>query len=292
MRRIFLLLLAALLLLTACGAPAGQEAEEILFPPETGPAGAVSAPAIVTEGRAPAENYDLPTVPAVPQTDLLRDEYHYADSGVIELLAELPEADAAFYGLPSSEDVRKTALIRWGESLAEFDWDFAAGLGWPQLFCFDFDSDGEEELVLTCYADSGVGTSVYDLHVVEKTADGTLTDCALPESLWREQLAERLILAYSGDNRAWVNLGREMVEFSVYGIPKDDLWGALCVGRMTDYEFTYYSRAYAPVCLRGWVCLDLGSGDTLKCVAGYSAMVSYWDGTFMLSDMHLYDYDQ
>ena len=41
--------------------------------------------------------------------------------GTIGLLAEAPEAGAAFYGLPYSENAHETALIRWGDSLAELE---------------------------------------------------------------------------------------------------------------------------------------------------------------------------
>lgn len=63
MRRVIPLLLA-LLLLTACGAKPETVMDVLEVPafslPETAEAEPISAEAAVTEGRVPAENYDLP----------------------------------------------------------------------------------------------------------------------------------------------------------------------------------------------------------------------------------------
>ena len=123
-------LLLMLVVLTACGAKPETVMEVLEVPafslPETAEAEPISAEAAVTEGRAPAEDYDLP-VPREfsPENRQMRyDIDGWLRGGTIGLLAEAPEADAAFYGLPYSENAHETALIRWGNSLAEFDWDF------------------------------------------------------------------------------------------------------------------------------------------------------------------------
>lgn len=94
MNRRGLPLLLALALLAGCGAsleplppPAIEEAVSL---PETAPAGTLSAPALVTEGREPAENYPLPAILFDCSTP------DRMDTSTPLLLAELPEADAAF----------------------------------------------------------------------------------------------------------------------------------------------------------------------------------------------------
>ena len=173
MKRITPLLLV-LVLLTACGTKPETVMEVLEVPafslPETAEAEPISAEAAVTEGRAPAEDYDLP-VPREfsPENRQMRyDIDGWLRGGTIGLLAEAPEAGAAFYGLPYSENAHETALIRWGDSLAEFDWDFLTPRRFlPRMAVMDLDGDGKDELIVLTYVGSGTGVSIYDLHVLE-----------------------------------------------------------------------------------------------------------------------------
>ena len=158
--------LLALMLLTGCGA---WETEAALSLPKTVPAKPISAPAVVTEGRKPTKDYDLPT-------EVVRQlEWGERMGKPVAKLAELPEQDAAFYAV--EEDSSYWALLRWGGSLAEFDWSFGGPLiVEPRLWCRDVDGDGQEEIVLVNHVGSGTGVSIEELHIVEKNLDGTLTD--------------------------------------------------------------------------------------------------------------------
>ena len=183
-------LLLMLVVLTACGAKPETVMEVLEVPafalPETAEAEPISAEAAVTEGRAPAEDYDLP-LPREFSPENSRMPYDidgWLRGGTIGLLAEAPEAGAAFYGLPYSENAHETALIRWGDSLAEFDWDFLTPRRFPpRMAVMDLDGDGKDELIVLTYVGSGTGVSIYDLHVLEKNPAGTLTDYAMPGSL-------------------------------------------------------------------------------------------------------------
>ena len=123
--------LLALMLLTGCGA---WETEAALSLPKTVPAKPISAPAVVTEGRKPTKDYDLPT-------EVVRQlEWGERMGKPMAKLAELPEQDAAFYAV--EEDSSYWALLRWGGSLAEFDWSFGGPLiVEPRLWCRDVDGD-------------------------------------------------------------------------------------------------------------------------------------------------------
>lgn len=280
--RTLLPVLLALLLLTACGTDVKPAMEVLEVPafslPETADAEPVSAPAVVTEGRAPAEDYDLPPSPAAVQEHPRYNMERWASGGVIELLAEAPEADAAFYGLPYSQDAQETALIRWGDSLAEFDWYFAT----PQMFpprmaAMDLEGDGENELAVLTYTGSGTGVSVYDLHVLEKNPDGTLTDYAMPGSLWQEQVPPLLRFVQTG-GRNFLILGRELLEIDTDYIPEDGT--APSTGWIADFRLLPEERA---VQLLGAVDL----WKTTNYVADYTANVGYRDGVFTLSQFHL-----
>ena len=55
----------------------------------------------------------------------------------------------------------RTALLRWGDSLAEFDWLYATPQAIaPELWLFDADGDGGDEAVVSCYGGSGTGVSL------------------------------------------------------------------------------------------------------------------------------------
>ena len=273
MRQVLALLLA-LLALSACGAEGPgedvppEEMRAVSEERDTPPAGSdpkpehpdtalpelkavepLSAPALVTEGRAPAEDYRLPpSVDADP--DRLWENYQdWAYSGNITgLLAEVPEADAAFYGLPLPVSGREPgrALIRWGDSLAEFDWrDGLPRMVRPQLYCFDADRDQQEELVIISHAGGGTGISIEELHVIEKGPDGTLTDYQFPRSLWQEQMSERHRgCRYGSGNRMHGEyrqfqrggLGGHSVPWGILPVPSRQSGALVCGGDLCQYR--------------------------------------------------------
>ncbi len=254
----------ALLVLTGCGT------KEL---PELTAAEPISAPAAVTEGRVPAVEYRLPeTVTLLTQ---------WQESEPVALLAEVPEKDAALYGVRNGAE-GDFVLLRWGTSLAEFDWLFETPRRiQPRLWCFDVDGDGRDELVAECYQASGTGVSVYDLHVVEKNGDGTLTDYRLPESLYTEQLAE-LMGVFGQGGRTWVFLGEELVEITAH-LPENvgtaDIRGLYTGSRAAytvDYGIEYHGSASI-----------IAAGYYYWYVTDVTARVSYGDGVFTFSKFHL-----
>lgn len=256
--------LALLALLTGCGTkelPPGAAAEPI------------SAPAAVTEGRVPTRLYTLPTeVTLLTQWD---------QDVPLALLAETPERDAAIYGVRGGEDA-DFVLLRWGESLAEFDWTFETPRRvQPRIWLLDVDGDGQDELVVECYQASGTGVSVYDLHVVKKNGDGTLTDYRLPESLYTEQLAA-LLGVFGRDGRTWVSLGEELVDITAHlpeGVVTGDIQGLYTGSRAAftvDYGIEYHGSASI-----------IAAGYYYWYVTDITARVSFADGTFTFSKFHL-----
>lgn len=170
MRKAAFALSFLLALLCGCAPPAPAEPES---PPEASPATSkaeflpaltplveLSTPAETAEGRAQG-NYELPK--KMFYDPVTEDDFP-------ALLAELPEANAAFYGLDWDK-----ALSRWGDSVAEFDWPWLTPRQiLPRLYCFDLDHDWEDELIVVCHPGTGTGVSIDDLHVLEKNLDGTL----------------------------------------------------------------------------------------------------------------------
>lgn len=279
-------LLLALALLAGCGTPAKPE---VL--PEKPPEGTlslpepprrlepISAPAVVTEGRAPAEDYDLPPSPPpatryTPRYDML----DWSRGGILDILAETPEADAAFYALPYSEDAHETALIRWGDSMAEFDWDFVTPREFlPRMAAMDLDGDWDEELVILTYSGSGTGVSIYDLHVLEKNPDGSLTDYAMPESLWHEQLPPLLRFVQT-DGRNFLILGRELLELDMDHVLEGEAEPS--TGYIANFRLLPEENV---IQLLGAMALR----ETTNYVADYTANVDFHDGVFTLSQFHL-----
>ena len=269
--------LLALTLLAGCGA---RETAPSL--PETTPAQSIFAPAVVTEGREPEEDDDLSAA-----LDGFSEWMHNStlDQNSVGLLAELPEQDVALYGVRDHRGDDR-ALLRWEDSLAEFDWNFGGLLiVEPRLWCWDADDDGQDEVVLVNHVGSGTGVSIEELHIVEKNEDGTLTDYAFPEELWRDQLSALLTLV-KGNNRVWVSLGRELVDITSQlpeNLEPETLRG-LGTGNVAGFD-TDWPRG-ADIRFSGSVCLD-ADGYNSWYVADISAYVSYAGGVFTLSDLHL-----
>ena len=269
--------LLALTLLSGCGA---RETASSL--PETSPAQQISAPAVVTEGRKPEEDDDLSAA-----LDGFSEWMHNStlDQNSVGLLAELPEQDVALYGVRDHRGDDR-ALLRWEDSLAEFDWNFGGPLiVEPRLWCWDADDDGQDEVVLVNHVGSGTGVSIEELHIVEKNEDGTLADYAFPEELWRDQLSALLTLV-KGNNRVWVSLGRELVDITSQlpeNLEPETLRG-LGTGNVAGFD-TDWPRG-ADIRFSGSVCLD-ADGYNSWYVADISAYVSYAGGVFTLSDLHL-----
>ena len=269
--------LLALTLLSGCGA---RETASSL--PETSPAQQISAPAVVTEGREPEEDDDLSAA-----LDGFSEWMHNStlDQNSVGLLAELPEQDVALYGVRDHRGDDR-ALLRWEDSLAEFDWNFGGPLiVEPRLWFWDVDDDGQDEVVLVNHVGSGTGVSIEELHIVEKNEDGTLADYAFPEELWRDQLSALLTLV-KGNNRVWVSLGRELVDITSQlpeNLEPETLRG-LGTGNVAGFD-TDWPRG-ADIRFSGSVCLD-ADGYNSWYVADISAYVSYAGGVFTLSDLHL-----
>lgn len=273
------LLPLALLVFSGCSAPAPTEPEEVLALPETWDLEPLSAPGIVMEGRAPAGDWE--PVPPMGDRDYHGNMMRWAYDNTTELVAEAP--GAYFYALPRTEQHPETALILWGASAAEFDWLFSTPrMFLPEMYCFDFDGDEEDELLVLCYSGSGTGVSVWDLHVVEKHEDGTLTDYSTfyyaegGNPLW-EGVSALLRLERMGD-RAFLILGRELAEVDPAALPEEDREPS--VGDSIQFEIFPEERR-----VRFWGGVDV---RPTSYIADLSADVAYHDGTFTLSNLHLY----
>ena len=292
--------LLALALLTGCGgtadaageadAPAGDAAALSL--PETSPAGSISAPAAVTEGREPTEAFDLPAeVVAINEWS-----WHSVrqDDMPVGKLIELPEQGVALYGVQVYSTGGVVAWLQWGDALAEFDWSFGGPLiVMPSLWCFDVDDDGQEEVVAVTCGGTGTGVFINELHIVEKNGDGTLTDYRLPEELPGERLSALLSTAVLGD-RTYVVLGEELTEIT-RRLPEtqapEDIHG-LVTGDWVLFSADVQPDALPVIELSAGAWLDAEACQpTAWYIAELSATVGYADGTYTLSEFHLNSMD-
>ena len=298
MKKIFFLLLA-LTLLTGCAAPAPAEpeplpdeppaVEETASLPEPRRLKPISAPAVVTEGREPAEDYDLPPLPRDTDwtTYRINADHWVTDGPNIAVLAEDREADAVLYGLPLYANTsQETALIRWGDSLAEFDWTLFPGpsMTLPQIKGLD-GGLGVNRLAVICQVGSGTGVSIAELHILEKGPDGTLTAYTFPESLWQEEIP-KLFDTAELNGRTFAILGHELVEFHYEGLELD--LESASSGMIADFS----TEDRGGLRFRGAFCLSPPDSAMPCYVAETSAQILYENGIFTLQDFHLYSYDQ
>ena len=302
MKRGFPLLLA-LVLLSGCGGnPAPAETDTL--PEDTSPAVTetaalpelrrlkpIFAPAVVTKGREPAEDYELPPLPQDTDWTTYRNNATrwVTDSPHIAVLAEDREADAVLYGLPLYADSSgETALIRWGDSLAEFDWALFPGpsMTLPQIKGLDAGL-GVKTLAVICQVGTGTGVSIAELHILEKGPDGTLTAYTFPESLWQEEVP-KLFDTAEIDGRTFAILGHELVEFNYEREGPDLDLKKTSSGSIADFS----TEDWGGLRFRGAFCLSPPDSAAPCYVAETSAEILYQDGVFTLQDFHLYSYDQ
>lgn len=267
-------------MLTGCGASGASGL------PETEPLEPLSAPAVVTEGRTPEEDYQLPTE-VVGLRDWMGNSRWNLDP--VGLLSQLPDQEVALYGVTKYSD--STALLRWGDALAEFDWSFGGPqVVEPRLQCWDADGDGQQEVVLINLLGSGTGVSIEELHIVEKNQDGTLTDYCFPEALWRETLSGQLSVV-TAEDRTYVVLGRELADITHVLLAENVAPGAIqSVTTGSQASFSAWPHEKEPggnLRFQGSVMLE-GEGIPYDWyTADLSASVSYQDGGFTLSNLHL-----
>lgn len=288
MRKALLMALTCLLL-AGCGGTG--ETLENAAPEETAntlpaiaPVEPISAPAVVTEGQAPEKAYELPTEVMSLQS-WVEDPSERPDDAVC-LLAEDPEKAAALYLV--EENSERTLLIRWEDRLAEFSWSLGGPLLVnPQFHCWDVDSDGQDEVIVINSIGSGTGVSVDELHVVEKSQDGTLTDNCFPAPLWQDDLSGLLSAAVTGD-RTYAILGTELVDITAdaaYGDPETLQYGT---GSIANFSASPPAEASGGVLsFRGAFLIAWEGHASGSYAADITACISYENGTFTLSEFHL-----
>ena len=273
------------LLLTGCAAPAadtsdpadaGTEAAVSTALSETEDLPVLSAPAVVTEGRTPETAYDLPEeVRRMAEWDQTAEP--------VALLARTE--DAALYGLAGEGD---RLLLRWGDTLAEFDWPYRTPRTVaPRLRQVDADGDGAEELAVVCCYGSGTGVSIEQLHIVEKNEDGTLTDYRLPEDDFCGGQLTAALRVETVEGRTFAVLGRELLEITELTEGRTPPQG-LAAGSIVGFDVDPDDPYGVPIRFRGSAWLE--GEDYLPTVwyaADLSARVQYENGMFTLSGLHL-----
>ena len=143
MRKLLVMLLAALMVLslTACKKktapppvtpPAVEKEDPAVAPPELRPVEDVVVSPDVVEGRVPSGDYVLP--------EELTTMMDWQWQGAVGLVAQTE--DVYFYAIEGKESC--PVLLRWGDSMAEFDWWYSTPQAIePELWLMDIDGDGE-----------------------------------------------------------------------------------------------------------------------------------------------------
>ena len=287
MRKFFAILLAfaMLLTLTVCKK---KEAEtpDAPTPPQTAPAEKnetpaapaiqlrptedVVLPADIVEGRLPGGEYVLP--------EELTTMMDWQWQGAIGLLAR--EEDVSFYALEGKESC--PALLRWGDSQAEFDWWYVTPHAVePELWLMDIDEDGETEVVADCYGGSGTGVSMEYIYIVEKEADGTLVSHELP---WRDLcfLVDKQLQLVRQNDAIYAALGRELVDITE-SVPADVEVESLCLGSIARFT----PGDWGLHCTFGVTAEGKDIPHSTLYVANVEGFLRYENETFTLTNMHL-----
>ncbi|MGE5678841.1 MAG: hypothetical protein ACM3ZR_12365, partial [Pseudomonadota bacterium] len=120
----------------------------------------VCVPAVVVSADG-SYVYD-PADPSVYK-DRVVNYWEEFEASRIPLIAALPEKDIYLYA------VKPKGVILYVKGTGHYyDWEYLTPrFILPAIYTGDYDSDGEEEVVVVTYTGSGTGYSVQDLHVVE-----------------------------------------------------------------------------------------------------------------------------
>lgn len=183
------------------------------------------------DGEPEAPDSPAPTVPAeelpVSLEELPTEVYGTYEidhiNETVWLLAQQPDHDLYVYGL-NANTTMKGVLVRWGESTY-----YGKGLYYmtprqilPQVDCADYDGDGQPEVALSLYIASGTGVGISNLHIIEKSADGTLSAhlyeseeyiALLNEALsWDFDRSKDQVTVHIGDSSSAYSLHPEFVD--------------------------------------------------------------------------------
>lgn len=287
MRKLFALLMAAamVLTLTACkkktepapespapvAPPAVEQEEPVVAPPDLRPVEDVEIPADSYGGRAPSGDYVLP--------EELTTMMDWQWQGAVGLVAQTE--DVYFYAIEGKESC--PALLRWGDSMAEFDWWYSTPHAIePELWLMDIDEDGETELVADCYGGSGTGASLEYIYIVEKSADGALVSHELP---WRDLSAavEEQLQLLEMNGRSYAVLGKELVDITEQ-IPAEA--GAKAESLSLGWVARYTPAEGGLEGIFGVIVEGEGIAGPVY-VANMEGFLRYENGVFTLTDLHL-----
>lgn len=183
MKRSFIFLCAAMVLLSGCGSrTVSSEAPSLT----------VSASAVSVYGRSYVPAQPLPAKVSTPQ------EARAAES-TLWRCAETPDSQAALYSLDHSEQI----LIQWNGKLAMFEnWSVSASQdSVPWMVCADLDHSGDDESLIICAPTvSENGNTLETLHLIQMEEHDVFLDQMLPEALYQEQLSELLRVKVRGNS--------------------------------------------------------------------------------------------
>lgn len=134
---------------------------------------------------------------------------------------------------------------------------------------------------MSCYAGSGTGVSVWELHIVERSADGTLTGYTLPPAVWWEALSPLLRVEENG-GRWYAMLGRELVDITDK-LPEDAEPEGLRCG-----DYIHFVPADGAMAVMADAWLD-GEGllPTVCYAVDVQAEITCRDGVFTVQAFHL-----
>jgi len=90
--------------------------------------------------------------------------YEALNNNDLLYVAGIPEKDIYLYGYYSSDIM----LFKYGDRYEIFDyWCLTPRLIFPEMFLYDYDNDGKEELAVKIYQASGTGISLWSLMMIE-----------------------------------------------------------------------------------------------------------------------------
>ncbi len=201
-----------------------------------------STPIIETPTWEPAPsdgwdgNFDTLTLEDFPTHLITSSPEFFAATGLLRLIAQLPDEDTWLYGVYSPQE-EQSLILRVGEAWTQLDLRYMTPRGiFPQMAYGDFDGDLDMELALILYTDSGTGVAITQLHIIEFGESGIWTDNYFAPGDYQAILDQLVVYSYDQLSRTVTIQAEAGSITSIIPADQPDYTGPFPFGEIVSFQ--------------------------------------------------------
>ena len=268
--------LSFLLLLSGCATPSIPSSLPSVSPEENSTP--IPSNPLTSSTPLDLETFNLEDFPTSPLP--MNDLWWRESCPELYMLAELPEADIALYGVnqydgPYSED---PLFLRYGSSLQWLEQTSYSVRYTPTLTWADFDNDGSNELVAIYCIAYGTGCFIQELHLYEWDGSAWSNQLYSPKD-YEAQVRRDVSYGYSASDEIFsLSLGSTTIAAPVCAAPTGLGFG----------EWAHFDVDGSKLQLRLYLCAHFEKSPP-QIIGTYTANVVYDGECFSLSSPSITD---